>query len=73
MCYAALRWAKLRRLCFAATRYDAAAPGVDFSDLVLYEEMAEPYTRRAFSVCQCTVGNALDAFNLWKRSEKTPY
>ncbi|MCA9134608.1 MAG: nucleoside deaminase, partial [Planctomycetales bacterium] len=35
MCYAAIRWARINTIVFAATRYDAAEPGVDFSDLEL--------------------------------------
>jgi len=73
MCYAAIRWAKLRALCFAATRHDAAVPGVEFSDLALYDELATPYARRGFKVLQCATGNSLEAFELWKRSEKTVY
>jgi hypothetical protein len=32
-----------------------------------------PDARRVFPVRRCAVGNALDAFELWKRSEKTTY
>lgn len=73
MCYAAIRWAHLAALRFAATRFDAAAPGVDFSDAALYDELSRPYAERPIPIHRCATGNALDAFNLWKRSEKTPY
>ena len=73
MCYAAICWANLPMLFFAATRFDAAAQGVNFSDEAIYEEFAKPYAERTIKVYQCTVGNSLDSFNLWKRSEKTPY
>lgn len=73
MCYAAIRWAHLSALRFAATRFDAAAPGVDFSDAALYDELSKPYADRPIPIHRCPTGNTLDAFNLWKRSEKTRY
>jgi guanine deaminase len=73
MCYSAICWANLPMLLFAATRFDAAVQGVNFSDEAIYEELSKPYSGRAIKVCQCTVDNSLDAFNLWKRTEKTPY
>ncbi|MGA2349899.1 MAG: nucleoside deaminase [Terracidiphilus sp.] len=73
MCYSAICWANISTLHFAATRFDAAAPGVNFSDEALYEELSKPYSERSMKVYQCTVDNSLDAFNRWKRSEKTPY
>jgi len=73
MCYAAICWANIPMLLFAATRFDAAAQGVDFSDEALYEELARPYSQRSIRVYQCTVDNSLDAFNLWKVSPKVQY
>jgi guanine deaminase len=73
MCYAAICWANLQALMFAATRFDAAVHGVGFSDEAIYNEMEIPYPNRALTVFQCSTGNSLDAFNLWKRSDKTSY
>lgn len=76
MCYAAIRWARIDTVVFAATRFDAAEPGVDFSDLALYRELATPYKDRhdgGLRVFQSTTANSLDAFNLWKNSDKTAY
>lgn len=73
MCYAAICWANIPMLFFAATRFDAAAQGVDFSDEAIYEELAKPYSERFVRVYQCTVDNSLDSFNLWKVSPKIPY
>ncbi|HBF33186.1 TPA: nucleoside deaminase [Candidatus Sumerlaeota bacterium] len=73
MCYSAICWANLPMLLFGATRFDAAVQGVNFSDEAIYEELEKPYSERNMKVYQCTVDNSLDAFNLWKRSEKTPY
>ena len=76
MCYAAIRWARIDTLVFAATRYDAAEPGVNFSDLQLYRELETPYQDRnadGLRVFQATAENSLDAFNLWKNSDKVDY
>lgn len=73
MCYSAICWANLPMLMFGATRFDAAVDGVGFSDEAIYRELARPYSQRSIKVCQCSVDNSLDAFNLWKRSPKTLY
>ncbi len=76
MCYAAIRWARIDTIVFSATRFDAAEPGVDFSDLDLYQELATPYRDRAskgLRVYQATTVNSLDAFNLWKNTDKVAY
>lgn len=71
MCYAAIAWARLPTFLFAATRFDAAAAG--FSDQAIYDELARPYAQRDRQVFQGPVENALEAFELWKRSDKTLY
>jgi tRNA(Arg) A34 adenosine deaminase TadA len=73
MCYSAICWANIPFLLFAATRYDAAVQGVNFSDEEIYNELANPYPDRNIKVYQCTTNNSLDAFNLWKRSVITHY
>ena len=74
MCYAAINWARLPTLIFAATRFDAAQQGIDFSDASIYEDMARSYKdREHIKVYQASCKNSLDAFNMWKRMAKTPY
>lgn len=73
MCYSAICWSNIPMLLFAATRFDAAVQGVDFSDEAIYEELAKPYSQRYIKIYQCTVDNSLSSFNLWKVSPKTPY
>lgn len=76
MCYAAIRWARIDTIVFSATRFDAAEPGVDFSDLDLYQELATPYKDRGSNglrIYQATTTNSLDAFNLWKNTDKVAY
>lgn len=76
MCYSATRWARIDNIYFAATVYDAAAQGVNFSDEPQYAEMSMNYfDRRKMGVnCwQCTTDNSLDAFNHYKRSNAGKY
>lgn len=73
MCYSAIFWANISTLFFAATRSDSSVEGVDFSDEKIYNELSKPYSERTLRAYQCTTDNSLDAFNLWKRSPKTPY
>ncbi|MBZ0188360.1 MAG: nucleoside deaminase [Candidatus Obscuribacterales bacterium] len=76
MCYAATRWARIDKIYFAATVYDAAAQGVNFSDEPIYAELSLPYKdRQKMGVwCyQCTLDNSLDAFNHYKRLNATKY
>lgn len=73
MCYAAIVWAGIETIVFAATRYDAACDGVAFSDEAIYRSMRDAYRHRPITIRQATSKYSLDAFNLWKRSPKTPY
>jgi len=74
MCYAAINWAGIPVAVFACTRFDAAVPGVDFSDEQIYADMARPYSEREnVTVRQASCPNSLDAFNLWKRSDTVHY
>ena len=61
-------------MLFAATRYDAAAQGVDFSDAIIYDDLARSYAnRKNITVYQVSDPSSLDAFNTWKRENKTHY
>jgi guanine deaminase len=73
MCCSGIYWAGIPALYFAATRYDAAQQGVDFPDEQLYLDINRPYQLRSIKCRQCTTGNSLDAFNLWKNSPHTSY
>jgi|ETNmetMinimDraft_26_1059896.scaffolds.fasta_scaffold03413_2 tRNA(Arg) A34 adenosine deaminase TadA len=73
MCYSAICWAGIPVVVFAATRYDAAAQGVDFGDETIYDELALPYNERQRKIRQASSPNSLDAFNYWKRSKKINY
>lgn len=76
MCYAATRWSRINKIFFAATVYDAAQQGVNFSDEPIYAEMSQFYADRkkmGVECFQCTTDNSLDAFNHYKRSSAGKY
>jgi tRNA(Arg) A34 adenosine deaminase TadA len=73
MCYAAVVWARIPVLVFSATRYEAAQPGVEFSDEEIYDELKKEYEERSIRVYQATSDNALEAFELWKRSDNVKF
>jgi len=66
MCISAIEWAKIPILYFAATRYDASASGIGFSDLKLYDEMKKNYSDRKMKIYRSIPKNYLDSFNKWK-------
>ena len=68
MCQAAMLWAKIPILVFAATAYDADQHGVGLDELFIMKELELPYNKREkMKVYQASCGNSLDAFNFWKR------
>jgi len=73
MCYSAIRWANIPQLTFAATRFDAAAPGVDFADQAIYEDLALPYDKRGLEVKWTPLPLAMEAFERWRDSGNRRY
>ncbi|MEN6558904.1 MAG: nucleoside deaminase [Thermoguttaceae bacterium] len=72
MCLAAIYWARLDRVCYAATRHDAAAAG--FDDRRIYEELAMDMDRRSIPMTQELHDEACQAFRDWlKNPHRTPY
>jgi len=69
MCYSAIAWARIPVLVFSATRFDAAQPGVGFSDEKLYDELKREYGDRSIRVYQAASAGALEAFEHWKKSD----
>jgi len=64
MCLAAVYWARLDFLYFAATRADAAAAG--FDDALLYEEISKPQMERNLRAEQHLRKKAQQVMNSWK-------
>lgn len=72
MCLAAIHWARLDRLTFAAGREDAAQSG--FDDELLYRELVLPIERRSTPTVQMGREAALVAFQRWDAKEdRIPY
>lgn len=72
MCLAAIYWARIARLHFAATREDAAAAG--FDDAIIYREIGAAADRRSLPAVQMMREAALAAFAEWRASpDAIPY
>jgi tRNA(Arg) A34 adenosine deaminase TadA len=72
MCLAALYWARVDRVYYAATRADAASAG--FDDEFLYEELALPLAERRLPLVQGHREDALKVFADWREDHaKVPY
>ena len=67
MCLAAIYWARLDALHFAATRNDAADAG--FDDALLYAEIGRPLMERQLESAQHLCQEAQTVLNAWKEKE----
>lgn len=63
MCLAAVYWARLERVYYAATRDDAAGAG--FDDALIYREVCLLPEQRRLPLLQLLPEEAGDAFNAW--------
>lgn len=72
MCLAALYWAGIKAIYFAADRNDAA--GIGFADNFIYQEFAKEPAARQIAMHQIMRTEALHGFQLWEELEdKIPY
>jgi len=72
MCLAAIYWARLDALYFAALRDDAAAAG--FDDALLYEEISKPHMERKLRAEQHLKNEAQQVMNIWiNKTDKESY
>lgn len=72
MCLGAIYWARLDRVYYANTRYDAAHIG--FDDLSIHNELSLPLSDRKIEMVQMMREEALVAFREWEEKEdKIPY
>lgn len=67
MCLAALYWAGIRKITYAATRKDAAAIG--FADELIYEEITKEMDARRIPMVQLMRQEALTTFAAWEAFE----
>ena len=63
MCLAAIYWAHIDKIYYAATRDDAAAAG--FDDAFIYDEIGIPPVERSVPARQALRDEALKAFDAW--------
>jgi guanine deaminase len=63
MCLAAIYWARITSLTFAATRMDAAA--IDFDDDLIYREVCRPAGERSLTIRQCMREEAVRIMRRW--------
>jgi tRNA(Arg) A34 adenosine deaminase TadA len=72
MCLGASYWARLDRVYFAATRFEASAAG--FDDMHLYNELCLPLSQRSLPLVQIATADARAPFDSWNRnSTRIPY
>jgi tRNA(Arg) A34 adenosine deaminase TadA len=72
MCLAALYWARVDRVVFAASRTDAAAAG--FDDERLYVELGRAVADRELAMEQVLREDALATFDEWRaKGDRTDY
>ena len=66
MCLAAICWARIDRVYYAATRWDAAAAG--FDDARLHGELTNGGVQRAVELVHVDVTGAQEPFEVWART-----
>ena len=72
MCLGAVYWARIDRVYFAATRFEAAAAG--FDDMHLYNELCLPVSQRSLPLVQIATTTGRAPFDAWNRnSTRVPY
>lgn len=72
MCLAAIHWARLDKIWYAATREDAARIG--FDDELLYREISLPIAKRATPLEQLAQPEAVAMMQEWQANPtRVPY
>jgi len=72
MCLSAIYWARIDRVYFAATRFDAAGAG--FDDARLYDEISRSQGDRSLPVVHLALPEAEGPFVAWSRNlARIPY
>jgi guanine deaminase len=72
MCLAAIYWARLDRVVFAASADDAAKAG--FDDAFIAREICLPHNTKSLKIEQCECSNRNQSFIDWlNKTDKTAY
>ncbi|MBU3113430.1 nucleoside deaminase [Clostridium lacusfryxellense] len=72
MCFAAIHWAKIKKLYYGSTREDAA--NINFDDKYIYDVIKGTASELQVDVIQIHRLESLEPFRLWKiKIDKTEY
>jgi len=72
MCFAAIHWAKIKKLYYGSTREDAAS--IDFDDKYIYDVIKGIAKELQVEVLQINREECLEPFRKWKlKIDKIPY
>jgi len=72
MCFSAIHWAKMKKMYFGASRFDAA--DIDFDDQYIYDVINGTATELQVGIEQIDRKECLTPFTEWsKMVEKVPY
>ena len=72
MCLGAIYWARLAKVYYACSRFDAAA--AHFDDSFIYDEILVPPSELSIAMHHLNLPNALQSFNIWaEKSDKVLY
>ncbi|MFW6137326.1 MAG: nucleoside deaminase [Candidatus Aminicenantaceae bacterium] len=72
MCFAAIHWAKIKKICFGCSRKDAAEIG--FDDEYIYDVIKGKASKPRVETFQIDRDKCLALFKKWDRkTDKTPY
>ena len=72
MCYGAISRARIKKIYYANTEYDAAAIG--FDDSAFREDIKKEFTQRSIPVQQLLHDEALEVFKVWTaKQDKIQY
>lgn len=72
MCFAAIHWAKIKKLYYGSTRNDAA--NIDFDDQYIYDVIKGTAKKFQVEVLQINREECLEPFREWKlKIDKTKY
>ena len=72
MCLGAIYWARIGRIYYGNTRYDAR--DINFADDFIYEEMDRPIEQRQLPIIPLLREEAIHTFRKWaEKEDKTEY
>ena len=67
MCLGAIYWARIKRVVFAANKYQAEKAG--FDDAFIYKEIVLPYDQRHLDTMQMALPEDNKPFELWLKND----